>query len=92
MLNFTRRLLALRKVHPALQIGQSVPVTAPEGVLAFERRLGDQRVLCLFEMADRDTDVHMPGTGTVLFAAPSAVTVDAVTSLAANGAAMVLLD
>jgi alpha-glucosidase len=92
MLNFTRRLLALRKAHPALQIGEAVPVAAPAGVLAFERRLGDERVLCLFELAGRDATVNMPGAGTVLLAEPTVKLEGALIGLPANGAAVILLD
>jgi alpha-glucosidase len=50
-LNFTRVFLALRKGLPALQIGDATVLETPDGVLAFERACGNDRVLCLFEMA-----------------------------------------
>jgi alpha-glucosidase len=51
MLSFTRKLLALRKGSPALQLGRTVLRDAPDGVLAFERVLDGGRVLCLFELS-----------------------------------------
>jgi alpha-glucosidase len=52
-LNFTRSFLKLRKIQPALQLGEASVLEAPDGVLAFERTYRDERVLCLFEMAGR---------------------------------------
>jgi alpha-glucosidase len=51
MLNFTRAFLALRKSVPALQLGDARVLEAPEGVLAFERARGGDRIWCVFEMA-----------------------------------------
>jgi alpha-glucosidase len=53
-LNFTREFLRLRKATPALQTGDATVLEAPAGVLAFERTLGEERVLCVFEMAGQD--------------------------------------
>jgi alpha-glucosidase len=52
-LHFTRAFLALRRQSPALQLGDATVLDAPEGVLAFTRACGDERVLCLFEMAGK---------------------------------------
>jgi alpha-glucosidase len=49
-LNVTRRLLALRNRCAALRTGSLRLLAAPEGVLAFERSTGDQRLLCLFNL------------------------------------------
>ena len=51
MLNFTRGLLRLRRGSAALRIGSVSMVEAPEGVLAFERTQGEERLLCLFELS-----------------------------------------
>jgi len=51
MLNFTRRLIALRKSSPALRLGAIGFVKAPAaGVLAFTRSEGDERLLCVFNL------------------------------------------
>jgi alpha-glucosidase len=50
-LHFTRRLTALRRSSRALREGDAVVLEAPEGVLSFERRQGEERLLCLFELA-----------------------------------------
>jgi len=49
-LHFTRRLTALRRSSRALREGEAVVLEAPEGLLAFERRLGEERLLCLFDL------------------------------------------
>lgn len=49
-LHFTRRLTALRRSSRALREGQAVVRETPSGVLGFERRLGDERLLCLFDL------------------------------------------
>jgi alpha-glucosidase len=50
MLHVTRRLIALRKAHPALVRGDMRMVDAPDGVVAFERVLGTERLLCVFNI------------------------------------------
>jgi alpha-glucosidase len=60
ILNFTREVLALRKTQPALQLGEAEVLEAPEGVLAFVRTLGRERVLCLFEMAGQPARFDHP--------------------------------
>jgi alpha-glucosidase len=44
-------MLAARKRSPALQSGGVRILKSPDGVLAFERRTGDECVLCAFELA-----------------------------------------
>ncbi len=65
MLNATRAMLELRRAYPALQIGDAVPVEAPPGVLAFERRLGGQRILCAFELGGAAAAI-VPAPGRLL--------------------------
>jgi alpha-glucosidase len=60
MLNFTRTVLALRKRSPALQAGAVRLLDAGPGVLAFERSLGGERVLCAFELAGQPGQLHHP--------------------------------
>ena len=61
MLRFTRRLLALRKSLPALQTGATALRDAPDGVLAFERNLGGETLLCLFELSGQDCGLAPEG-------------------------------
>ena len=51
MLTFSRAIIAQRKASPALTYGEIEMLEAPESVLAFTRTLGDERVLCLFNMS-----------------------------------------
>jgi alpha-glucosidase len=60
MLHFTRALIALRKSSPALRLGQAAVRDAPPGVLAFERRLPGEVLLCLFELAGREATYQAP--------------------------------
>ena len=47
-----RRLLAARKASPALRAGAQLPVDAGDGIVAWERRAGDDRRRVLVSMAD----------------------------------------
>jgi alpha-glucosidase len=60
MLRFTRGMLNLRRRLPALQAGDFRVLDADSGVLAFERRLGDERVLCAFELCGQRGRVRHP--------------------------------
>lgn len=50
MLHLTRRLIGLRKRHPALMRGDMRLLDAPEDVLCFERTLGGERLMCVFNL------------------------------------------
>lgn len=60
MLNLTRRLIALRKAHPALTRGDMRLVEATPGLLAFERALGGERLFCVFNLGERTVDWAAP--------------------------------
>ena len=51
MLHWTRRVLALRRAHPALRTGGVRVVHADEAVLALERHDKDERLLCVFNLS-----------------------------------------
>ncbi len=51
MLSTTRRLLAFRKANPALLEGTIEIVEASDTLLALERTLGDEHLLCVFNFA-----------------------------------------
>ncbi len=60
MLNLTRRLIVLRKKHPALR-GRAIRwVDAPLPLLAFERGQGEQRLLCVFNFGNEQVDWPIP--------------------------------
>jgi alpha-glucosidase len=46
----TRRLIALRKAHAALAVGETEVLAAPDGVLAVLREAEGERVLCLINL------------------------------------------
>jgi len=50
LLHVTRTCLKLRQGEDALLLGAMEVIHADEALLAFERRLGDQRLLCLFNL------------------------------------------
>lgn len=51
MLALYRRLLALRRAHPALALGDFALVEAAADVLAYERRRGDERMLVALNLS-----------------------------------------
>ena len=62
-----RQLIAFRKTHPALRVGSIALLDAPADVLAFERREGSERVLCVFNL----------GRAAAVFAAPASSSIAA---------------
>ena len=65
-LNLTRRLIALRKAHSALKLGDIAFREADGPVLAFERTWDGQRLLCAFDMSGEGA--ALPGEGEALIA------------------------
>ena len=59
-LNLTRRLVAFRKRHTALKIGDFRPVAVPRPLLAFERGDDNERLLCVFNLADEPVQWTLP--------------------------------
>jgi alpha-glucosidase len=76
-LNFTRKLLAARKVHPALWDGSLDLLPGPG--LVFVRQGGGESLICAFNLEDREITVELPGptgslelgTGTALLSISS---------------------
>ena len=60
VLNLTRRLVTLRKRHPALRKGRIRIVDAPAPLIAFEREAEGERLLCVFNVGDEPVDWPMP--------------------------------
>jgi len=72
MLAFTRRLVALRKQELALRLGVTRLIDAPAGVLAFERGVGETRLVCVFELSGAAARIGV--TGDALFKVSGAET------------------
>jgi len=56
MLALYRRLLALRRERAALALGDWRALDAPDGVLAYERVLGDERLAVFLNLTDRPVE------------------------------------
>ena len=56
-LSLYRRLLALRRLSPALQSGSYEPLDAPDGIFAFAREQDDQRLLVAVNFGSRAVDL-----------------------------------
>lgn len=61
MLVLYRRLLALRRAHPALSIGDFRLLEAADGVLAYERRHGEEVLRVALNMTRRAITFHWAG-------------------------------
>jgi len=61
LLNFTRKLIALRKEYPALRRGEFVPLTAkPRDALVYLRQTSEQTVLVALNFSNRAVREPMP--------------------------------
>ncbi|MEJ7927843.1 alpha-glucosidase [Sphingobium sp. AN641] len=60
MLVWSRRMLALRRTTPALRDGDISLMEGDPALLAFERRAGDSRLLCLFNLTDAPLPAPYP--------------------------------
>ena len=55
-----RGLLALRRKHPALSVGDWLPIECAGCLLAYERRHGDDRLLVVLNLGDRPEAFSIP--------------------------------
>ena len=66
VLNFTRRLLDIRKGSPALKWGDVSFIESPEPLLIMIRSFGDETVTCLFNLGGSPAEIpeaaHLDGT------------------------------
>lgn len=60
MLHFYRQLLAWRKTHPALITGSLKLLPAHPQVVGFERALGEDALLCVFNFSDAPVSLPLP--------------------------------
>jgi alpha-glucosidase len=56
----TQQLLRLRRARPALALGDWLPVDCDGDLLAYERCLGDERLLIVLNLGDRPQDFTIP--------------------------------
>ena len=60
LLHWTRQVLALRKAEPALRLGTLRFVDAAGSVIAFERVLDGERLLCVVNLSAEPVEVTLP--------------------------------
>lgn len=93
MFAFTRRLIALRKAHPALRVGEYTPSEASKDVLAFLRTASDERLYCAFNLSDAEQtiqDARFAHAVALKAGLPHAINGDALTLPAWGGALLKL--
>jgi alpha-glucosidase len=56
---FTRDLIALRKKHPALAVGEISGINATDQVLSFTRDCGDDHIFCVFNLSKSEATVPL---------------------------------
>ncbi len=66
VLEHYRRMLAFRRDTPALAGGRTHFFDLPEPILGFTRYLGDQTMLCLYNLSDTARDLDVVGAGAPL--------------------------
>ena len=66
ILAFVRRFIGLRRGSSALRHGAAMVRSMPDGVLGFERRAPDERLLCLFELAGQAASIEIEPTAEVV--------------------------
>ena len=63
MLHFVRKLIRVRRETAPLRYGAIAFQKAPDGVIAFSRDFGGERLCCVFNIGDRERDWKAPGVG-----------------------------
>ncbi|MGH9096863.1 MAG: DUF3459 domain-containing protein, partial [Acidimicrobiales bacterium] len=66
ILHLYQRLIALRRQHPALALGDFQPLEAPDGVLAYRRALDDDVCTVMINFTDAEVDVGNPSSSETL--------------------------
>jgi alpha-glucosidase len=59
VLHFVRQFIAWRKQHPAIVYGTLALAGSTEPVLSFERVSEDERILCVFNISNRETSTQV---------------------------------
>jgi alpha-glucosidase len=92
VLNFTRRMIALRKSHAALRDGAVTNVAEEGQVLSFVRESADGRVLCLFNLGETPVQAALPPSRKQTMLSVGAVeTIDGEAQLAGHSALFVAI-
>ena len=65
-LHLARRLIALRRAHPALRTGTMTVITATDSLLVFERTDAAESLLCVFNLGHEDIAWTRPGGWTTI--------------------------
>jgi glycosidase len=61
ILNFTKKIIAVRKNEPALQRGDFFPVTSdPKHILAYIRKYQDDQILVILNFSSRELTYDLP--------------------------------
>jgi alpha-glucosidase len=63
---FTRSLVALRKLHPALATGDMRVLAAGDQVLVFERAGGGDHIICVFNLSTTEASFELGDAGPLL--------------------------
>ncbi|NOT40752.1 MAG: DUF3459 domain-containing protein [Alphaproteobacteria bacterium] len=71
-LQFARKLIALRKKHPALALGDIKVTGATDQILAFERIGGSDHITCVFNLSKSEATVPFDKAGEALLTVGSA--------------------
>jgi alpha-glucosidase len=71
ILQLYRRLIALRRQRPALQLGDYAPVSAADDVLVYQRRLGEERLTIALNLSHEPRRVAVPAGQVLLSTASS---------------------
>ena len=90
VLAWYRRVLAFRQASPALRAGTLRFLPAPRDVLLFERRSGDEVILCGFNFSDEEARIRPPaGAKAILLAIGSHTTTAKTLTLQGRSAVLV---
>lgn len=75
LLSWTRKLIGLRKANEAVRYGsyRTLACDAEKGLFAFERRLGDRRVLAVFNRGGAPRTLDFAGVGEAVVVSPRSV-------------------
>jgi alpha-glucosidase len=60
LLNFTKKLISLRREHPALRGGDYAPLEAPAGVMVYLRRTGEETALVALNFSGQKVALPLP--------------------------------
>jgi alpha-glucosidase len=68
MLRLTRRLLALRRAEPALNVGDFTLLPTTEGAVAYARSEGGRRFIIVLDIESKPAAVNIGASGRIVLA------------------------